>query len=44
VAKLEPAQQQEAAAMFLEGYARMTLIRLFERSMHRLFLAGVPAR
>jgi TPP-dependent pyruvate/acetoin dehydrogenase alpha subunit len=26
--------------MFLEGYARMTLIRLFERSMHRLFLAG----
>ncbi len=26
--------------MFLEGYGRMYLIRLFEEAMHRLFLAG----
>src|SRR5689334_22565241 len=28
------------AAKYLEGYARMLLIRLFEGAMHRLFLAG----
>jgi acetoin:2,6-dichlorophenolindophenol oxidoreductase subunit alpha len=40
VAKVETAQQTEAATVFLEGYARMFLIRQFEDSMHRLFLAG----
>jgi TPP-dependent pyruvate/acetoin dehydrogenase alpha subunit len=39
VAEVETAQQAEAA-MFLEGYARMHVIRRFENSMHRLFLAG----
>jgi len=34
------AQQSEGAAMFLEGYGRMYLIRRFENAMHRLFLAG----
>ena len=33
-------RQSEIAAMFLEAYARMRLIRLFETAMHRLFLAG----
>jgi TPP-dependent pyruvate/acetoin dehydrogenase alpha subunit len=28
------------AALFLEGYGRMYLIRRFEEAMHRLFLAG----
>jgi TPP-dependent pyruvate/acetoin dehydrogenase alpha subunit len=32
--------QEDAAARFLEGYGRMYLIRQFETSMHRLFLAG----
>ncbi len=32
--------QSESAAMFLEAYARMRLIRLFETAIHRLFLAG----
>jgi acetoin:2,6-dichlorophenolindophenol oxidoreductase subunit alpha len=40
VANLQTAQQAEAATVFLEGYARMLLIRLFETSMHRLFLEG----
>jgi len=39
-ARLAAVEQREAAAMFLEGYARMLLIRLFETSIHRLFLAG----
>jgi TPP-dependent pyruvate/acetoin dehydrogenase alpha subunit len=39
VAEVETAHQAEAA-MFLEGYARMHVIRRFENSMHRLFLAG----
>src|SRR6202035_3901486 len=33
-------QRLEAATAFLEGYARMLLIRLFETAIHRLFLAG----
>jgi TPP-dependent pyruvate/acetoin dehydrogenase alpha subunit len=33
-------KQDQAATMFLEGYRRMHLIRAFETSMHRLFLAG----
>jgi TPP-dependent pyruvate/acetoin dehydrogenase alpha subunit len=38
----EPAQGTEAepATRFLEAYAQMFLIRLFEDSIHRLFLAG----
>jgi TPP-dependent pyruvate/acetoin dehydrogenase alpha subunit len=44
VAGSETAQQIERGAvpatLFLEGYARMYLIRLFENAMHRLFLAG----
>jgi TPP-dependent pyruvate/acetoin dehydrogenase alpha subunit len=40
VAKVQTAEQTEAATVFLEGYARMLLIRLFETSMHRLFLDG----
>ena len=34
-----PATPQDAA-MFLDGYRRMHVIRQFETSMHRLFLAG----
>ncbi len=33
-------QQPEAATAFLEAYARMLLIRLFETAIQRLFLAG----
>lgn len=33
-------RQPESAAMFLEAYARMRLIRLFETAIHRLFLAA----
>jgi acetoin:2,6-dichlorophenolindophenol oxidoreductase subunit alpha len=40
VAKPQTAEQTEAVTVFLEGYARMLLIRLFETSMHRLFLEG----
>jgi acetoin:2,6-dichlorophenolindophenol oxidoreductase subunit alpha len=48
MAKVQTGQQseaattphREAASTYLEGYARMLLIRLFETSMHRLFLAG----
>jgi acetoin:2,6-dichlorophenolindophenol oxidoreductase subunit alpha len=40
MAKVQTAQQPEAATTYLEGYVRMLLIRLFETSMHRLFLAG----
>jgi TPP-dependent pyruvate/acetoin dehydrogenase alpha subunit len=39
MARLQTAQQAEAT-VFLDGYARMLLIRLFETTMHRLFLAG----
>jgi TPP-dependent pyruvate/acetoin dehydrogenase alpha subunit len=38
--KAQTVQQTDAATVFLEAYARMLLIRLFETSMHRLFLAG----
>jgi TPP-dependent pyruvate/acetoin dehydrogenase alpha subunit len=40
MAKVETAQQSEATTAYLDGYARMVLIRLFETSIHRLFLAG----
>ena len=30
----------EAPAAYLDGYARMLLIRQFETAMHRLFLRG----
>jgi TPP-dependent pyruvate/acetoin dehydrogenase alpha subunit len=40
VAKVQTAQQPEASTAFLEAYARMLLIRLFETSIHRLFLQG----
>jgi TPP-dependent pyruvate/acetoin dehydrogenase alpha subunit len=40
VAEVETAQPIEAATQFLDAYARMLLIRLFETSIHRLFLAG----
>ncbi len=40
MAKVETAAQTESATRFLDAYARMLLIRLFETSMHRLFLAG----
>jgi acetoin:2,6-dichlorophenolindophenol oxidoreductase subunit alpha len=40
VAKVQTAAQTESATSFLDAYARMLLIRLFETSMHRLFLAG----
>jgi acetoin:2,6-dichlorophenolindophenol oxidoreductase subunit alpha len=41
LADVQSAQKQaESAPRFLEGYGRMLLIRLFETSMHRLFLDG----
>jgi acetoin:2,6-dichlorophenolindophenol oxidoreductase subunit alpha len=40
VAKVQTAQQTEATSAFLEAYGRMLLIRLFETSIHRLFLKG----
>ncbi len=40
MARVQTAKRSEAAATYLEGYARMLLIRRFETSMHRLFLAG----
>ena len=40
MAKVQTAAQTESATRFLDAYARMLLIRLFETSMHRLFLAG----
>jgi len=40
LARLQTAVQREAAAVYLDGYARMLLIRLFENAIHRLFLAG----
>jgi TPP-dependent pyruvate/acetoin dehydrogenase alpha subunit len=35
-----PTHQTGQAAMFLDGYRRMHVIRNFETAMHRLFLAG----
>jgi acetoin:2,6-dichlorophenolindophenol oxidoreductase subunit alpha len=40
MARVQTAQQAEAATAFLEAYGRILLIRRFETSMHRLFLAG----
>jgi acetoin:2,6-dichlorophenolindophenol oxidoreductase subunit alpha len=40
VAKAPTSPRDEAGPMFLDGYGRMYLIRLFESAMHRLFLAG----
>jgi acetoin:2,6-dichlorophenolindophenol oxidoreductase subunit alpha len=40
MARVQTAQQADAATAFLEAYGRMLLIRQFETSMHRLFLAG----
>jgi TPP-dependent pyruvate/acetoin dehydrogenase alpha subunit len=40
VAEVQTAHDTQAATLYLEGYSRMLLIRLFETAMHRLFLAG----
>ena len=40
MAGVQTAQQTQASTVYLDGYARMLLIRLFETQMHRLFLAG----
>jgi acetoin:2,6-dichlorophenolindophenol oxidoreductase subunit alpha len=40
MARLQAPEQHEAAGSYLEGYARMLLIRQFESAMHRLFLKG----
>jgi acetoin:2,6-dichlorophenolindophenol oxidoreductase subunit alpha len=40
VAKVQTAEHTGGSTAFLEGYARMFLIRLFETSIHRLFLKG----
>jgi acetoin:2,6-dichlorophenolindophenol oxidoreductase subunit alpha len=40
VAEAQTAERQESATAYLEAYGRMLLIRLFEQSMHRLFLDG----
>jgi TPP-dependent pyruvate/acetoin dehydrogenase alpha subunit len=40
MANVETARAAEAGTDFLGAYGRMLLIRLFETSMHRLFLAG----
>jgi TPP-dependent pyruvate/acetoin dehydrogenase alpha subunit len=40
MASVETKRQAESASLFLEAYSRMLLIRLFETSMHRLFLEG----
>jgi TPP-dependent pyruvate/acetoin dehydrogenase alpha subunit len=40
MANVQTERQAEAASVFLEAYGRMLLIRLFETSMHRLFLDG----
>jgi acetoin:2,6-dichlorophenolindophenol oxidoreductase subunit alpha len=40
MANVETERASETVAEFLAGYGRMLLIRLFEGSMHRLFLAG----
>jgi TPP-dependent pyruvate/acetoin dehydrogenase alpha subunit len=40
VARAQTAEHTETTSLFLEAYARMLSIRLFETSMHRLFLKG----
>ena len=40
MANVQTGNRPEAATAFLEAYARMFLIRLFETAIHRLFLAG----
>ena len=40
MAEAQTAERQESATAYLEAYGRMLLIRLFEQSMHRLFLEG----
>jgi acetoin:2,6-dichlorophenolindophenol oxidoreductase subunit alpha len=40
VAETQTAERQDSATAYLEAYGRMLLIRLFEQSMHRLFLDG----
>lgn len=40
MARLQAPEQQETVGAYLEGYARMLLIRQFEAAMHRLFLRG----
>jgi TPP-dependent pyruvate/acetoin dehydrogenase alpha subunit len=40
VAEAQTAERRESATAYLEAYGRMLLIRLFEQSMHRLFLDG----
>ncbi|MGI8712795.1 MAG: thiamine pyrophosphate-dependent dehydrogenase E1 component subunit alpha [Solirubrobacteraceae bacterium] len=40
MANVESAQQTGSATVFEDAYGRMLLIRLFETSMHRLFLEG----
>lgn len=40
MARLQAPEQQEAPGAYLDGYARMLLIRQFEAAMHRLFLRG----
>jgi TPP-dependent pyruvate/acetoin dehydrogenase alpha subunit len=40
LAEAQTAERQESATAYLEAYGRMLLIRVFEQSMHRLFLEG----
>jgi acetoin:2,6-dichlorophenolindophenol oxidoreductase subunit alpha len=40
MAKLQTPEQQGNSSAYLDGYARMLLIREFETAMHRLFLRG----
>jgi TPP-dependent pyruvate/acetoin dehydrogenase alpha subunit len=40
VAGVQTAHQTQTSTVYLDGYARMLLIRLFETQMHKLFLAG----
>ena len=40
MARLQAPGQQDTAGAYLDGYARMLLIRQFESAMHRLFLRG----
>jgi len=40
VAEAQTAERQDSATAYLEAYGRMLLIRIFEQSMHRLFLDG----
>ena len=40
MAEAQTAERQDSATAYLEAYGRMLLIRIFEQSMHRLFLDG----